>query len=190
MQEFWSISYLFSPLLIGLTAHGFAIKFGWFSALVKPIDNEKTFRGKRIFGDNKTYRGILMTAIGTALGFGIQMFLHRFEIFRQIELLDYQSVRVISIGFFIGAAAMLSELPNSFIKRQIDIAPGATTNGIWNLFFYIFDQIDYLIGVWIVLTFYVEVTFQRIIFSVVFLFFSHQIISLLGYWLGMRKTAR
>ena len=83
---------------------------------------------------------------------------------------------------------MVSELPNSFIKRQIDIAPGATTSGILNLFFYIFDQIDYLVGVWIVFAFFVGVTFQRVVFSAVFLFFSHQIISLLGYWLGMRKT--
>lgn len=190
LHEFLSISYLFSPLLIGLTAHGFAIKFGWFSFLVRPIDNRKTFRGKRIFGENKTYRGVVMTAIGTALGFAVQSFLHRYEVFRQVELIDYSIVKVILLGLIIGTAAMLSELVNSFIKRQIDIAPGATANGIFSLFFYIFDQIDYLIGVLIVLAFYVEITFQRVIFSIVFLFFSHQIISFLGYWLGMRKTSR
>jgi hypothetical protein len=190
-QEFWAISYLFSPLLSGLTAHGFAIKFGWFSSLIQPIDQGKTFRGKRIFGENKTYRGIAMTAIGTALGFAIQaLILHRWEVFQKLELLDYSAVSVIFLGLIVGAAAMLGELPNSFIKRQIDIAPGATSSGILNLFFYIFDQIDYLIGVWLVFGFFIGVSFQRVIFSAVFLFFSHQIISLLGYWLGMRKTAR
>src|SRR4051812_37916696 len=95
-HEFWAISYLFSPLLIGLTAHGFAIKFGWFSALVKPIDNGKTFRGKRIFGANKTFRGIAMTALGTAFGFAVQaVILHRAEIFRKLELLDYSAVNVV-----------------------------------------------------------------------------------------------
>ena len=191
LKEFWAISYLFSPLLIGLTAHGFSIKYGWFSSLVAPVDNGKTFRGKRIFGENKTYRGIAMTGIGTALGFAIQAFvLHRFETFQRVELLDYSSVKIIFLGFLIGAVAMLGELPNSFLKRQIDIAPGATTDGILSLFFYIFDQIDYLPGVWIVLACFINVTFQRIVFSAVFLFFSHQIISLLGFWLGMRKTAR
>jgi hypothetical protein len=190
MKEFFAVSYLFSPLLMGLTAHGFSIKYGWFSSLVEPIDNGKTYRGKRIFGDNKTYRGIVMTAGGTALGCVVQMFLHRYEMIQKLELLDYSSVKVVFIGFLIGVAAMVGELPNSFIKRRIDIAPGATSGGIFNLFFYIFDQIDYLTGVWIGLPFLIGVTFQRVVFSAVFLFFSHQIISLLGFWLGMRKTAR
>jgi hypothetical protein len=191
-EEFYAVSYLFSPLLIGLTTHGFSIRYGWFSALVKPIDNGKTFRGKRIFGTNKSYRGIFAVALGTGLGFAIQAFvLHRFEIFRKLELLDYSSVaKVVFLGFLIGAAAMAGELPNSFLKRQIDIAPGATTSGVLSLFFYIFDQIDYLPGVWIVLACFTEVSFQRIVLSAVFLFFSHQIISAIGFWLGMRKTAR
>lgn len=191
LEEFLAVSYLFAPLLVGLTAHGFSIKYGWFSALVVPIDNGKTFRGKRILGANKTYRGIFAVALGTALGFAIQAFvLHRFEIFQRLELLDYSSVEVVLLGFLIGATAMLGELPNSFLKRQIDIAPGATTGGVLSLLFYIFDQIDYLLGVWIVLAFFIGASLQRIVYSAVFLFFSHQIISLLGYWLGMRKTAR
>lgn len=190
-REFLTISYLFSPLLIGLTAHGFAIKFGWFSSLVKPIDNEKTFRGKRIFGANKTYRGLVAVGLGTALGFTIQTFiLHRYEIFQRLELLDYSSTGVILNGFLIGISAMLGELPNSFIKRQIDINPGATTDGILSLFFYILDQIDYLLGVWILLTFFIGISVWRVIYSAIFLFISHQIFSIFGYWFGMRKTAR
>lgn len=191
-REFWAISYLFSPLLFGLATHGFSIKYNWFLSLLKPIDNGRTFRGKRIFGENKTYRGIFAVALGTAVGFAIQAYiLHRYEIFQRLELLDYSSAEVVLVGFLIGAAAMLGELPNSFIKRQIDIVPGdGAGGGISNLFFYILDQIDYLIGVWIVLAFLIHVNFQRVVFSAVFLFFSHQIISLLGFRLGMRKTAR
>lgn len=190
-KEFLAVSYLFSPLLVGLTTHGLAIKYGWLAALVKPLDNGKTYRGKRIFGENKTYRGIFAVALGTALGTALQSFvLHRFGVFENLELLDYSSPNVVLIGFLMGAAAMLGELPNSFIKRRIDIAPGATTSGILSLFFYIFDQIDYLPGVWLVLIFFIDAGFERIVFSAVFLFFSHQLISLFGFWLGMRKTAR
>jgi hypothetical protein len=56
--------------------------------------------------------------------------------------------------------------------------------------FYILDQIDMLIGVWLVLSFTVEVTVARVLWSAVFLFLSHQIITLAGYALGMRSTAR
>ena len=191
MNEFWIISYLFSPLLVGLTVHGFAIKFGWFSSLTKPVDGGKFFRGKRIFGDNKTHRGFFAAALGTAIGFAIQTFvLHRFEFFQRLELLDYSSVQPIAIGFVIGLAGMLGELPNSFIKRQIDIKPGATTSGFLSAIFYVLDQIDYLLGVWIVLAFFISVSFWRIVYSAIFLFVSHQIISALGYRLGMRETAR
>jgi hypothetical protein len=89
-----------------------------------------------------------------------------------------------------GLACGLSELPNSFIKRQLDIAPGATASGWINAIFYIFDQVDFLgwymdrVGVC------VEISLIRIVYSFVFLFISHQVISFLGYLLGMRKTAR
>jgi CDP-archaeol synthase len=189
-REFFAISYLFAPLLIGLTVHGLSIKFGWLAFLVHPIDQGKSFRGKRIFGANKTYRGVVAFALGTALGFAVQAFvLHKYEVFRQVELINY-SPFVVGLGFLIGFAAMLSELLNSFIKRQIDIAPGATTGGVLSLCFYIFDQIDFLLGAWIVLTFFINFTFQRVLFSILFMFVSHQIISVFGYLLGMRKTAR
>lgn len=190
LKEFWAVSYLFSPLLIGLTTHGLCIKFDWLLFLVRPVDRGKIFRGKRIFGANKTYRGIVAVALGTALGFGIQaLVLHRYDVFRQVELLDYSPVSIVW-GFLTGFAAMLSELLNSFIKRQLDIAPGDAANGILSFVFYIFDQVDFLIGAWIVPAFFVAVTFPRVIFSILFLFVSHQIISALGYLLGMRKTAR
>ena len=89
-----------------------------------------------------------------------------------------------------GLACGLSELPNSFVKRQLDIAPGATASGWINAVFYIFDQVDFLVGMWIVLAFFVEISLIRIFYSFVFLFVAHQVISFLGYILGMRKTAR
>jgi hypothetical protein len=87
-------------------------------------------------------------------------------------------------------AIMLSELPNSFIKRQLGIAPGKATNGMVGVLFYILDQVDMLLGVWLVLSFAVEITLSRVLWSVVFLFLAHQIITIVGYALGMRATVR
>lgn len=190
-NNFLKVSYLFSPLLVGLTFHGLCIKFGWLSFFVRPIDSGKSFRGRRIFGANKTYRGVVAVALGTAVGFGIQsLVLHRYQAFENIELLDYSRVWVIGLGLLVGTAAMLSELLNSFVKRRLDIAPGETTSGVLNGFFYVFDQVDFLLGAWIVLAFIVGITFVNVLYSILFLFVSHQVISLLGYMLGMRKTAR
>ena len=60
------------------------------------------------------------------------------------------TVSLAALGFALGAAAMLSELPNSFFKRQLDIAPGAPGGGPAMLFFYVVDQVDFLLGAWLV----------------------------------------
>ncbi len=149
------------------------------------------FRGQRLFGSNKTYRGVIAVGLGTALGFGIQaLVLHQITSLRHLELIDYSRLNWFPLGFALGVAAMLSELPNSFIKRQLGIAPGTVANGLVGVLFYILDQIDMLLGVWLVLSFAVEVTLARVLWSVVFLFLAHQIITLAGYALGMRATAR
>jgi CDP-diglyceride synthetase len=191
MREFWQVSYLFAPVLLGLTAHGVCIRFGWLQFLYKPVDAGNELRGRRIFGANKTWRGIVAMALGTASGFVIQaVWLHNYESVRQLELFDYSVPRALIIGSLVGVAVALSELPNSFIKRQMDIAPGGTTSGGANTLFYVLDQVDFLVGAWIVLSFVIGFSWLRVLYSFIFLFVTHQVISFLGYLLGMRKTAR
>src|SRR6185369_11647711 len=50
---------LFAPLFLGMVAHGLCIRFGLLRGLAVPIDGGRRWRGKRLFGDNKTYRGIV-----------------------------------------------------------------------------------------------------------------------------------
>lgn len=191
MGEFWQVSYLFAPLLLGLIAHGICIKFGWLSFLFRPVDGGAEFRGKRVFGANKTWRGVIAMALGTALGFVIQaIWLHNYESVARLELFDYSLPKALVVGSLVGVAVSLSELPNSFIKRRIGVAPGATASGASNVLFYILDQVDFLVGAWIVLSFVIEISWLRVLYSFLFLFVAHQVISFLGYLLGMRKTAR
>jgi hypothetical protein len=190
MDEFLKVSYLLSPLLVGLAFHGLSIRFGWLNSLRLPIDAGKTLRGKRLFGANKTYRGVIAVAIGTALGVALQGVLHHVHAIRTLELLNYSNPISLGFGLAIGAAAMLSELPNSLLKRQIGIAPGAQGRGMAGAVFYVLDQIDMLVGTWIVVGFAVPITATRLLWSVVFLFIAHQLLTVVGYGLGMRGTIR
>jgi hypothetical protein len=90
----------------------------------------------------------------------------------------------------VGGAAMLAELPNSLLKRQLNIAPGAAGSGIRGMLFYLLDQIEMLVGVWAVLWPIIGLTAPRIVWSIVFLFMTHQMLTVVGYLLGMRSTAR
>src|SRR5262245_27894025 len=191
MREFWIIAYLFLPLLVGLALHGFCIKYDILAFLCHPIDRGRKFRGKRIFVENKTYRGIVAVSLGTVIGFGLQSLLfHRLASVRSVELFDYAFIKSVALGGAMGVAAMLSELPNSFIKRQFEIAPGTAAKGWKALIFYVYDQIDFLLGAWLVLAIVVPITVGRVLLSAVLLLVAHQIMSSVGYALGMRRTAR
>jgi len=191
MREFCVIAYLFLPLLVGLALHGFCIKYDILVFLCRPIDRGWSYRGKRIFGENKTYRGVTVVSLGTAIGFGLQaLLLHRIASIRSIELFDYAFFKSVALGVGVGVAAMLSELPNSFIKRRFEIAPGSAAKGWKAVIFYVYDQIDFLLGSWLVLTIVVPVTVGRVLFSAGLLLVTHQLMSSVGHALGMRKTAR
>src|SRR6266540_5872036 len=191
LVELGIIAYLFSPLLVGLALHGFCIKYDILASLCSPIDQGRSFRGKRIFGDNKTYRGVVVVSLGTMIGFGLQsLVLHRSALIRGIELYDYAFFKSVAVGLAVGVAAMLSELPNSFIKRRFEIAPGTAAKGWKRLIFYVYDQIDFLLGAWLVLAIVVPITVERALLSAGLLLVAHQLMSTAGYALGMRKTDR
>ena len=191
MREFYVIAYLFFPLLVGLALHGFCIKYDALAFLCRPIDRGRKFRGKRLFGENKTYRGVVVVSLGTVIGFGLQsLLLHRIASVRSVELFDYAFFKSVALGGGVGVAAMLSELPNSFIKRRFEIAPGRAAKGWKGVVFYVYDQIDFLLGSWLVLAIVVPVTVERVLFSAGLLLVAHQLMSSAGYALGMRRTAR
>src|SRR5215813_12627113 len=185
MRELLAVIYLFSPLLIGLALHGFCIKFNRLAFLCRPIDRGWSFRGKRIFGDNKTYRGVVVVGLGTAIGFGLQsLLLHRIASIRSIELFNYSFFKAVAIGLAVGVAAILSELPNSFIKRWFEIAPGSAAKGWKGLVLYVYDQIDFLLGTWLVLAIVAPITIERVLLSSGLLLVAHRLMSSVGYALG------
>jgi CDP-archaeol synthase len=187
MGELALVASLFGPLFIGLIFHGLCIKFGWLRALAVPIDSGVLFRNRPLFGANKTYRGVLAVALGSAAGYSVQSLAPELQapVFRALPLFS-----IVSLGFAFGTAAMLSELLNSFLKRQLDIAPGAAGGGAGRFFFYVFDQVDFLLGAWLVAWPWVTPTLLRVFWSILFLLVVHQVISILGALLGMRASAR
>ena len=82
------------------------------------------------------------------------------------------------------------ELPNSFVKRQLDVAPGATAKGARRVVFYLWDQLDLLTGAWPLLAFWVRPTAPLVFGSVALALALHPIVALIGFLLGARKSAR
>ena len=51
----------------------------------------------------------------------------------------------------LGIGMTFGELPNSFLKRQLEIPPGRKKKGPLGILFFVFDQVDLIIGIWIFL---------------------------------------
>ena len=152
----YQILFLGSPLLLVAIAHGFCIKYDWLSGLKKPLDLGLRFRGERIFGDQKTWRGLVISVVFCTVGTMIQAWLQgKGYLPSWILLLDYRKHRY-TAGILLGLGMTAGELPNSFIKRQLDIPPGMRKEGLVGIAFFLFDQVDLTIGIWIFLFFLIR----------------------------------
>jgi hypothetical protein len=190
LREVAGTIYLLLPLLGGALVHGLCMRNRWLERLARPIDAGRTFRGRALFGESKTFRGPIAVACGAAAVWAVQQnVLHRFGGVAALELVDFSRLPV-WLGAALGAAAELAELPNSFLKRRLDIKPGGTARGALAPIFYLFDQIDVLLGFWLVLAALVPVTPLRVAISVALVAGVHPLLTLVGYLLGMRRTAR
>ena len=165
---------LVTPLFVGLAAHGVCIRLGALRNLARPIS-------EHLFGANKTYRGIVCVAAGTAIGF---------VLIRPGVLERVGVPRLALLGLAVGAGAMAAELPNSLAKRCLGIAPGTQARGLRGVLFHVLDQVDLVFGAWAVLVWVAVPSWPGVAGSLVVVYAGHQVLSLAGYWLGMRATAR
>jgi hypothetical protein len=159
------------------------------SCLALPLDGGLTLHGKRLFGDNKTLRGLLVGSAGTALIMALQAkALHKIPATKALEYTDYAFIPAWRLGIVLGLTRMLSELPNSFLKRQMNIRAGNLGTGVWLPIFYLLDLLDYLPGCWIVVARLVRVTERRVIMSIALALVVHQASNCIGYLLGMKRA--
>lgn len=131
------IFYFTTPLLVsGLVHHFLVIKRNYLEFLAKPVDFNLTFRGKRLFGASKTFRGFVVVIFFSSVTMGA------LSLFSDIRL----NYNPLVSGALLGLGYSLGELPNSFIKRRMGIGEGAQKRGKLEIIFYIFDQVDSIIG--------------------------------------------
>jgi hypothetical protein len=191
LYEILGTVYLILPLLGGAVIHGLCIKYDWLGHLARPIDGGWMLYGRPLFGHSKTFRGPVAVAAGSAAVFALQQgFLHHLPALASIELVDYAHLPGWWLGAAVGAAAELSELPNSFVKRRLAIEPGGTARDPLAALFYLWDQVDVLLGFWLVFSVVVPATPLRIAVSVLVVAAIHPLLALIGHLLGMRPTSR
>jgi hypothetical protein len=134
-----------APVVVAAIAHLVVLRFKWLDSLRIPLDAGASWRGRRVFGDNKTVRGAVVM-IGISI---LVAMLQRAFRLPSLEYFDYSQANMPLIGMLLGLGFVLGELPNSFVKRQLGVSPGAH-GGVWHT---LADQLDSVVGALIMLSF-------------------------------------
>lgn len=181
--------YLYSPLLLSAAISGLVMRQNWLAFARRPIDAGRSWRGNRLFGDSKTWRGVLVAVVGCIIGVAIQKHLIG-EHARSIARVDYARLDVLAFATTMGVTAMLGELPNSFVKRRLHIAPGHTTQGWLAVVFYVWDQVDLLMFSLPALSIWARIDAELVVTAFAVTLILHPTTSLIGYLIGARRSAR
>lgn len=136
-----------------------------------PVDGGLTINGKRLLGDNKTWRGFLGGILGGLIGVAL------------LALIMGLSLSIQSIflgGIAIGAGALIGDMVGSFLKRQFGMRPGQAAH--------IIDQIDWIIGAWLCYNIIASASLLTLIILIVIFVPLHYLTNIIGYKLGLKKV--
>ena len=148
LLKVYNLNYLLLAILILLPA----MVANMTPVLLKKVPVLNTPISKKIFGDNKTWRGLVG---GTLSGTLFYYFLIKMVAVNQIPNLSF----VFLLGFLLSFGALAGDLVKSFIKRKAGIPPSES--------FSPWDQIDYVLGALFMTCFFFHYTFSFVVLSLV-----------------------
>jgi CDP-2,3-bis-(O-geranylgeranyl)-sn-glycerol synthase len=143
--------FVIAAFVLAGSAHSAWLRTPFSRRLMMPLDAGLRLRGRRVFGDNKTVRGFVVMVPAAALAFaGVAAALS----FSTISVPWPLSIGgYAAVGAWAGLGFMAGELPNSFVKRQLDIAPGAGPRGsLAAVVAFLVDRVDSILGALIALS--------------------------------------
>jgi len=176
---------LFLPLLGSLVLHAPVLRFNLLRCLKHPIDGGRTYRGRRVFGDNKTWRGALVMLSGTVFA---TVVLSRVRAYWALLPMPIQAAGPWRFGLLLGLGTVLGELPNSFVKRQLGIAPGGRASSLRGVLLAIYDQGDFVPVVWAMLTPIWVIPPAQAALAFVVVIAVHAVVNVIGYAIGARTS--
>lgn len=162
-------------------------------SLAKPIDSGKCLSdGKRIFGGNKTWAGFFGMIFCGAVCQTLWGFACRLTALADKNYIYLHNSNTVSLnaalGGLMGLAYVLFELPNSFVKRRLEIPSGKTVSGLKGKIFFIIDQVDSLFGVMLVYAAFYPMTARQYFLYIALGAGTHIAVNAALYTLKIRKN--
>ena len=146
-----------------------------------PIDGGLTYRGKRLLGTHKTWRGLIAGVLCSTFVLWLQQLgVDHSALLRHLtEQVDYAHLPTLVLGPLFGLGALGGDAIESFFKRQRGVAPG---HG-W----FPFDQTDYIIGGALITMPFVQLTILQYLLLICIWLVIHVISTYVGFVLGLKE---
>ena len=146
-----------------------------------PMDFGKTYRGKRVFGTNKTWRGFASGVIAATLVFWLQQLAagHYSWAASLVSQIDgYVQLPTLVLGLLFAVGTLGGDAIESFFKRQHGIPPG----GGW----FPWDQVDSVLGTIVAVLPFIVLTPWQYLLLIALMPLIHIISTHIGYWIGLK----
>jgi len=194
MSYILRIVYTLLPVILAGVCNMILVKLPVLDSLKRPMDGGALCSdGKRLFGANKTWKGFVGMIFLTGFWMYVLGYLDQHLSWaRGLSLMDYQSFSPAMewlYGAIWGLGYVLFELPNSYIKRRLDIPPGQNKKGTIGYLFMFIDQADSVLGCMLfMLVFYVPSIKDAVaIFGLGVII--HYLTNVALYLVGLKKQA-
>lgn len=139
-----------------------------------PMDFGHSYKGVRIFGDNKTWRGLISGVIVACL-----IAVAQYHVWLPPQLADKSLGFMVVLGGLLGFGALLGDSVESFLKRRFGHKAGES----W----FPYDQTDYILGGLLFSLLLAQLSWHIYALVLVLWFGIHVVTVYVFYKLGIRE---
>ena len=182
---FMQMLFLLAPAGIANTAPVWGAKIKGLRNFNTPVDLGFKYRGRRLLGSHKTYRGLLLgLLVGALVGAWQELVISEVSYFSNLgETLLAQSqvaeINWIVLGALLGLFALLGDAVKSFFKRRLHIDPGKA----WP----VLDQVDYILGAFVIVGIFFNLEPTHYFLGLLTYALIHPFVSYSAYLLKLKK---
>lgn len=175
-------------ILAGLT-HVVVIKCKLLPGLAAiRLDGGLKLRGRALFGANKTLRGAIVMIAASVLWMILVDAIQRgLGLDSSLRFIPYSQLSSVQLGLLLGLGYIIGELPDSLIKRQLDIEPGAPAPGRFQCVFWLYDQIDSTLAMLLLLSAFRLPSLGFVLTLLVVTVIVHPAVAVIMVTLGLKR---
>jgi len=189
------LAFFLLPVILGGICNMIYVRLPWVHRWNAPMDGgRRAGDGYRLLGDHKTWQGFAGMIVLTALWMTFFVFIdRRFDWAHRLAVVDYRlwhfPLQALLNGALWGFGYVLFELPNSYIKRRINIAPGKNAGGGVGLLFLFIDQADSVVGCLLVMLVFFRPSRTEALTLFIIGIGIHYVVNIFLFLSGLKKQA-